>query len=260
MINLFEMVGAAFTAVFLCMLIAWAIYFVQRNSTIVDLFWSLSAILIAWVYFLTGDGFFFKKLLLALLVTLWAGRLLTILYQRYCSGIEDPRYVELRQQWGGDRSGALFLMLFLFQGFIILALSLPWLIIGHSSEATWSGWEFGGLLIFAIGVIGEALADLQLRNFKSDPANSNGVCNVGLWYFSRHPNYFFEWIVWVGFAMMAFGTSAGWLALFSPLLMLILLLKISGIPPTEAHLLNKYGDSYRAYRETTSAFFPWIPD
>lgn len=260
MLNICEMIGAAFVFVFFLMILAWCIYFVRRNAGIVDLSFCLSFMFVGWIYFFLGEGDFFKKLLMAILVTLWGGRLLSHLYVRYAHNPEDSRYVVLRKNWGGDPSGALFLMLFLFQGSFVILLSLPFLIVGHASESSWHAFEIIGVLVWAVGVVGEQIADSQLKQFKADPANSKGVCNVGLWYFSRHPNYFFEWIVWIGFALIALPTSGGWLAFLSPIVMLILLFKVSGIPLTEAHLLEQHGEAYYNYQKKTSTFFPWFPE
>lgn len=260
MLNICEMIGAAFVIVFFLMIIAWCFYFVRRNAGIVDLSFCLSFVAVAWIYFFVGDGDFLKKLLMAILVTLWSGRLLSHLYMRYANYPEDSRYVALRKNWGGDPSGALFFMLFLFQGSLVILLSLPFLIIGHASESTWYSLELIGFLVWIIGVAGEQIADSQLKSFKADPASTREVCNVGLWHFSRHPNYFFEWIVWIGFALMALPTSGGWLALLSPIVMLILLFKVSGIPLNEAHMLEHHGEAYRTYQNKTPIFFPWFPE
>jgi steroid 5-alpha reductase family enzyme len=103
------------------------------------------------------------------------------------------------------------------------------------------------------------VADSQLQSFKSNPANRSATCRVGLWRYSRHPNYFFEWLIWVAFAVFAMGSPYGYVAAFAPLLMLFFLFRVTGIPATEAQALRSKGDDYRQYQRTTSAFVPWFP-
>ena len=120
-------------------------------------------------------------------------------------------------------------------------------------------WEIWGIFLWLTGVVGESAADLQLEAFQRDPANQGKVCQTGLWRVSRHPNYFFEGLVWVGFCLFAMPADWGALGIISPLLMYTLLLKVSGIPLAEAEALRSKGDAYREYQNTTSAFIPWFP-
>jgi steroid 5-alpha reductase family enzyme len=123
-----------------------------------------------------------------------------------------------------------------------------------------SSYEVFGLLIWMGGVAGETIADYQLASFKRNPlyAGSGQVFDQGLWRYSRHPNYFFEWIVWIGYSVMAISAPFGWLGIISPILILFLLLKVSGVPLTEAHALEAHGEAYRDYQSKTSPFFPWF--
>ena len=116
-----------------------------------------------------------------------------------------------------------------------------------------------GLLLSAFGIIYEAVADAQLARFKADPANKDKVMDQGVWRTSRHPNYFFEALIWWGFFLAALGSPWGWITIICPLLMLWFLLKVTGIPLTEKHSLEKRGEAYREYQRTTSAFIPWFP-
>ena len=102
-------------------------------------------------------------------------------------------------------------------------------------------------------------ADAQLHRFKQDPANKGKTCQVGLWHYSRHPNFFFEWLIWVSYALYAMGSPSGAWGWLSPALMLYFVTKVTGIPATEAQALRSRGDEYRKYQQTTSAFFPWPP-
>ena len=119
-------------------------------------------------------------------------------------------------------------------------------------------FAIGGIALWLIGLLGESLADRQLARFRADPANKGKVCRTGLWNYSRHPNYFFEWLVWVGYAVFALGSPWGWLGLLAPALMLHFLRNVTGIPMTEELSLKSKGDAYREYQRTTSAFVPWF--
>jgi steroid 5-alpha reductase family enzyme len=112
--------------------------------------------------------------------------------------------------------------------------------------------------VFLAGLIGESAADWQLARFKATPGHAGRICQAGVWNYSRHPNYFFEWLVWCGFALVALAAPWGWLGLLSPALMLYTLLRVTGIPATEAAALARRGDAYREYQRTTSAFVPWF--
>lgn len=258
MITLFQMLGASFVLVQLTMFILWGIYTRQKNAGIVDIGWAAGFILTMIAYFFLGYGSFWKTLLLLIMVIIWAGRLGYYLAERFfIHQEEDPRYSELKHRWGESYSDFKFLVLFVFQGVLVTILSLPFLLVACCPNPTWTGWEIIGILFWGIGVAGEAYADEQLKKFKAE--NHEGVCTKGLWAYSRHPNYFFEWITWIGFAFFALSSTAGIFAFISPILMYYFLRHISGIPLTEAHLLATKGEDYKRYQEATSEFFPWFP-
>lgn len=253
------MAGAAYIVSFGIMFVAWVIYVFRRKANIVDVGWAAAFIATAWAYLFIGNGYAPKRWVIALMVTIWAARLGKYMADRYFSLSEDIRYTDMRDKWGGDSGNILFLMMFLFQGFLVVLLSLPFFIVSFRSTSMWSGWELSGFLVWALGLAGESLADLQLSRFKADEANNGKVCEVGLWYYSRHPNYFFEWIVWIGFFVFAFASPGGWVAVVSPIIMFGMLTLGSGIPLNEAAALRSKGDAYRVYQRTTQPFFPWFP-
>lgn len=259
MTTLFAMVGAAFLLIMGVMLLLWIYYCFNKNAGIVDLGWTASFILAAWAYFILGDGYLPRRLVIALMVTVWAGRLLWYLTSRFQSDIEDPRYTALLQAWGKKHIDLKVLSMFILQGLIALTLSFTFLIISQNTRETWSFWEGWGFLVWILGTWGETVADAQKHKFRSDPANLGRVCNVGLWRFSRHPNYFFEWILWIGFFLFALGSPLGWITVYAPAIMLYMLLYVSGVPLAEAHALKFKGDAYRQYQQTTSTFVPWPP-
>lgn len=260
MMHIFNMLGASFSLVFLLMIGLWVVYLFQRNAGIVDIGWSVGFLITAWSYFFLGNGDFLKMSVMTLMATIWAARLTSYLFSRFRSDNEDARYTYMREQWGGGSKNLLFLMIFIFQGVLVVALSMPFFLVSYGSHSEWSWWEFWGIVIWFLGVAGESFADSQLALFNKDPNNKEKVCKNGLWRFSRHPNYFFESVVWIGFFLFAVPSDWGWLSIISPSIILLLLLKGSGIPATEAQSLRSKGDLYRDYQRTTSAFIPWFPN
>ena len=113
--------------------------------------------------------------------------------------------------------------------------------------------------MWLLAMLGESAADVQLNRFRSDPANKGKTCRVGLWKYSRHPNYFCEWLVWLAYFIYALGSPGGWIAVYAPALMYLFLTKVTGIKATEEHAVRSRGEDYREYQRTTNAFFPWWP-
>ncbi len=259
MSNIFEMLGASFFLVLGLMSILWLVYFFKRNAGIVDIGWAVGFILAVWAYFFIGDGALTKRLAILIMVTLWGARLAWHFYTRFILCGEDPRYQDIRKSWGTENSDFKFFMMFIFQGVLVVLLSLPFLIVSGDASPEWHAIEAIGILVWLIGLIGEIYADRQLMDFKQNALNQGNVCQEGLWHYSRHPNYFFEIVVWIGFFLFALGTPGGWLAIISPALMLCFLLKVSGIPLTEAEAIKTKGEKYAEYQKSTSSFIPWFP-
>ncbi|NBV24448.1 MAG: DUF1295 domain-containing protein [Proteobacteria bacterium] len=255
--------------VILEMCTTWYLARVLNNYGIVDIVWAagfaplaLCYNLVLWNKTYSGDTTYrFRCNLITLMVALWSIRLGWHLLRRVASHhpIEDVRYAKLRVEWGA-RTGSKMLFFFLLQGVLQLLLSLPFALVhGNPSKKPEMVWPIiVGFGLWAGALLGESIADRQLAHFRADPANKGKVCQVGLWNYSRHPNYFFEWLVWVGYAVFALGSQWGWLGLIAPALMLHFLLNVTGIPMTEELSLKSKGDAYRAYQRTTSAFVPWF--
>lgn len=199
-----------------------------------------------------------RKWVLTAMVTLWAGRLAYHLFQRYLVSAPDPRYIEISKKWGPEFTTFKFYLMFLFQGLLVVVLSLPFLIAASDPSEIWTQWQTAGVIVWLIGLAGEAVADQQLAAFKQNPENEGKVCQAGLWCCSRHPNYFFEWVIWIGFFLYAVGSPWGSIGIIAPIFMLILLIKVSGIPLAEAQALRSKGEAYREYQRTTSSFVPWF--
>lgn len=258
MLEFLKIVGASFCLVSLFMSLLWIYYYYKKNSTVVDIGWTGSFILVSFIVLILGNGWLPRKLLLTAMVVIWAGRLITHLYQRLMTTKDDPRYVTIKENWGSQNIDFKFYLMFLFQGFLALILSLPFIFVGLDTSEEWSVFEGWAVIVWLIGVVGEAIADNQLNQFKSDPKNAGQVCQEGLWYYSRHPNYFFEFIVWIGFFLFSLGTFWGMFAIVSPILMLFLLLKVSGVPFAEEQALKSRPQAYADYQRTTSSFIPWF--
>ena len=241
------------------MALLWVLHFPLRNASIVDVGWALGLPLLAVTYAAWGPGDAMRSWTMAAMVILWGGRLGGHLALRiFREGREEGRYRRLRAQWK-THVGAKFLAFFQAQALLDVLLAVPFLLVCLDPRPGWSTWHGLGLALWLVAVCGEALADRQLAVFKRDPANMGRVCQTGLWSWSRHPNYFFEWLFWVAVALFASGSPWGWLAWLAPALMLHFILNVTGIPPTEAQALSTKEEAYRAYQRRTSAFFPRPP-
>jgi steroid 5-alpha reductase family enzyme len=241
------------------MFVLWLIHLPLRNAAIVDVGWALGLALLAIYYALAGPGYTARKYAIAIMVGFWGFRLAGyLLFARVIGHPEEGRYVQLRKEW--KRHLALrFLFFFEFQALLDVVLSVPFLLACLNVEAPLGFLEKLGAGIWLVAMIGEAISDMQLHNFKKNPANAGKTCRAGLWQYSRHPNYFFDWLTWVGYGVFALGSPWGWIGLISPALILYFLLGVTGIPATEAQALRSRGDEYREYQRTTSAFIPWFP-
>jgi steroid 5-alpha reductase family enzyme len=172
--------------------------------------------------------------------------------------VEDGRYVQLRRDWAGNFGPKMF-GFFQLQAASVVLLGAGFLLICRNPAPALQPLEIAGIVLWVIALAGEALADAQLAAFKREPANRGRVCAVGLWRYSRHPNYFFEWLVWVAYFVFALASPQGWIAVVGPASILYLLLRVTGIPLTEEQSLRSKGEAYRQYQKTTSAFVPWFP-
>lgn len=258
------MLGLA-AALSLVMVLAWAAAERSGKSGWVDAIWSFAVggagTAAALVPLPASGATTTRQWLVAALVVLWSLRLGTHIVARTRGGGDDPRYAQLRAEWGGDAARRMFWFL---QAQAAAALPLVISILVAARRPGDLGIaDMLGLLVLLAAIGGEALADHQLAQFRADPANKGKVCTAGLWRWSRHPNYFFEWLAWVAYAVIAIDPSGhhpwGWLALGGPLLMYWLLAHVSGVPPLEAHMLRSRGEQFRAYQARTSRFFPWFP-
>jgi steroid 5-alpha reductase family enzyme len=237
------------------MTLAWARQLRTRNATSVDALWALCLGALVASHAWRHDGDAWRRALVAALALAWALRLAghLLLHRIGRDAPEDGRYRAMREHWG-PRAPTRFLAVYQAQALAATLMSLP--PIGALGGGTLDGWAVAGAAVALLALSGEALADRQLARFRADPGNRGRTCRAGLWRYSRHPNYFFEWLFWWSFVVAGRGAMLTWLG---PALMLAFLYRLTGIPWTERQALRSRGDDYREYQRTTSAFFPWFP-
>ncbi|HCM41940.1 MAG TPA: hypothetical protein DIS66_01305 [Candidatus Omnitrophica bacterium] len=234
-----------------------AAYRVQKTS-IVDIFWSLFVLAAALVYFFLSEVKTVLGLICLGLMFLWALRLSFHIYWRSREHGEDPRYRALRDKWGGEEKKKMLIFYFQ-QGTVAWVFSIPFLILFLNPNGKLDFWMIAGILLWCFAFVGETLSDYQLYQFKKNTDNRGKVCRTGFWNYSRHPNYFFEWLNWVAFSWIALPAENGWIALICPVLIYYFLNKVSGIPLAEKQALQSRSAEYAEYQSVTSAFFPWFP-
>ena len=241
----------------------WAVR--SGKSGLIDATWSFAvgaACFAAALWPLFPTDLVTRRWLVAAMAAAWSARLGSYILGRNLAAEDDPRYADLKRQWGRDASRQLFLFL-QAQAVAGWPLAGAALLAAHAPSPTLGIGDALGVLIFAIGLAGEATADRQMALFRRDPANRGGICDVGLWAYSRHPNYFFEWLCWLGYAVIAADFSGhypwGCLAFAAPATMYWLLVHVSGVPPLEAHLARSRPAAFKAYSERVNAFWPGRP-
>lgn len=232
---------------------------VIKNYSLVDALWAGWIGLAGLIYSIFGNGDLPKKIAAGAIAAAWGFRLAYHLQKRIRNHHpeEDSRYQKLREVWEG-RVPSAFFWFFQAQAISVLLLSLPYFLVARDSSP-WGIFETLGLIVVVIGIGGEALSDFQMSRFKEKDKRSTSVCREGLWKYSRHPNYFFEMVIWIGVYLFACGSAWGWVTFFAPVTITFLLLKVTGIPPTEASAVKRKGKAYRDYQRTTSAFIPLPP-
>lgn len=239
-----------------------ALWMIQRwhgDAGIVDVAWGLGVGVLGAVFAACSEsGDPTRRAVIGSLALIWSLRLSGYIFARLMRLPEDGRYQTLKSQWGPRAQFNLFVF-FQMQALWSVLFALPMLVAARNPSPAFNLLDGLAVVLWLIAVGGETLADRQLSVFRRDPTNQGKVCRNGLWYYSRHPNYFFEWVHWWVYVLFAIGAPFGWLTLFGPALMLFFLFKVTGIPPTEAQAIKSRGAAYREYQQTTSPFFPWPP-
>jgi steroid 5-alpha reductase family enzyme len=251
--------GINLVAITAMMILGWIVSLVVRKVTFVDSLWGLGFVLIAWFTFFTTEGYLYRRLLLAGLTTAWGVRLCLHLTWRNWGHGEDPRYAAWREQAGANFWIFSLLKVFLPQAVFLWSISLC-IQFGQLSPTPdhFTVYDVLGAAMWGIGFFFESIADYQLARFKADPSNKGKVMDRGLWAYSRHPNYFGETLIWWGLFVITLSTPNSWWAIISPVIITVVLLKMTGIALMERSIVdNRPG--YREYIRRTNAFFPWIP-
>lgn len=241
------------------MVLAWVAGVLLRDASIVDRLWGLGFVLIGWVTFAITDSDTVRKTLTVVLATLWGLRLSIYISWRNWGRGEDYRYRDMREKHGSRFPLVSLFTVFLLQALILWAVAAPLIQAQRADRPdALTGIDILGVLAFGIGFGFEVVGDWQLARFRRDPSNRGKVLDTGLWRYTRHPNYFGDALVWWGLFAFALATPGGWWTLYSPVLMTLLLMKVSGVSLLEKRL-KETKPRYRSYAERTNAFFPWFP-
>jgi steroid 5-alpha reductase family enzyme len=259
------LIALAAMAAALCalMAVAWLIQQRTGNSGWVDTTWTFSTGLVGAVAALWPFGIntlAARQFLVAALVVAWALRLGLHIAVRSAGSHDDPRYADYAKQWGSAAPRKMFVFL-QQQALGSLPLVFAIFLAAHVPTPAFRLQDYLGLAILFVGIVGEAVADAQLKRFRSNPANKGRVCDTGLWSWSRHPNYFFQWLGWLAYPVIAIapGYPWGFAALAAPIFMFWILNYVTGVPPLEAQMERSRGAAWRAYQARTSRFFPLPP-
>lgn len=253
-----------FLSATLLLIVAFALVFLLArkldNYGVVDIAWSYAFGFVAMFYAAMLAGWPARRFVLAVIVVGWSARLGTHLYVRVMGHHpeEDGRYKEMRERWKANFGWEMF-KFYQIQAVSVVVLAAPFFLAMRNPAEGFYWLEWVAMGLFGISLGGEALADAQLNAFKRDSENKGRVCEAGLWGYSRHPNYFFEWMIWVSFALFALASPWGWIGLLAPAAILYLLLRVTGIPLTEEQSVRSRGDAYRDYQKRVNAFVPGKP-
>ncbi|GAB4344996.1 MAG: DUF1295 domain-containing protein [Candidatus Abyssubacteria bacterium] len=253
-----NILGINLAAAIALMFCVWLLSLLKKDVSIVDIFWGLGFVLIAWLSFVQTDGYWGRKILIALLTTVWGLRLAIHIALRNRGKVEDPRYGSMREKHGSGFWWISLFTVFTLQALLLWVISLVVQVGQLSSVPARLVWlDILGASVWLIGFFFETVGDWQLARFTADPANKNKVLTKGLWALTRHPNYFGETLVWWGLFFIALATPYGLWTIISPLLITFLLLRVSGVPLLEETMLAAQ-PGYREYVKNTSPFIPWF--
>lgn len=243
---------------FLLFVFLWILQLIKKDAGWVDVGWTSGVAILAVLVVCNQNPIQIRSILIGLFISIWAIRLvLYIIKDRLNSNDEDSRYQSLRKYFG--RNAAIgFFFFFTLQSFLVVLFVIPLLPSIHSKIAFGQLSDYIGIIVWTIAMIGEWLADYQLTKFRRNPLNKNKVCRNGLWQYSRHPNYFFEWLQWIAFVIFSYGAEGAWLSLVGPFFMYVFLMKITGIPHIERVSIEKRGQAYIEYQKEVPIFFPRI--
>ncbi len=244
-------------SLFCYMMIAFLVGTVKKNNGIIDSFYSMGYVVVAWISLLLMGTFGFRQILVTILVTIWGVRLSIYVIIRNWGKLEDYRYKAMRELFGEKVISKSFKKIYMLQGLIIFLVGFPVLFVNASINPAMSWLDVVGTIIWIVGFYFEAVGDHQLRKFKKDPNNKGKVMDQGLWKYTQHPNYFGEVTMWWGIFIVVISVPFGFITIFGPILINFMIIRVSGV-----RLLNKRyegDDKYADYKKRTSAFIPWFP-
>lgn len=245
------------------MSVAWIVRYLTNKSGWIDVIWSLSigvgGAIAAWGGIAVVD-LSIRQLIVGACVLLSCIRLGYSIAKRTMKSEDDPRYINLENQWGSDHKLRLYIFVQI-QAACGFLLCTTVFLAAYNPRSFNRLWDAFFLLIITVAIIGESIADWQLSEFKNREIKG-AICDMGLWRLSRHPNYFFQWLFWLGIACLAMNFNGEWLegyiAFIGPIMMYWLLVKVSGIPPLEKHMVETRKQAYLDYQHSVPAFFPDI--
>jgi steroid 5-alpha reductase family enzyme len=241
------------------MAILWLVQYATRNAGIVDVAWAFgTGVLGVWFSLGVSSGDATRGVIIATLVGIWGARLGYYLASRVLRESEDGRYRSMRDSLGRWTQPVMFLF-FQVQALWGLMFALPMWAAAQSTSLAIAWHDWLGIGVWLIAFTGEVVSDRQLNQFRRDPANKGKVCQTGLWRYSRHPNYFFEWLHWWAYVLIGIGSPWWWVTIAGVVVMYVFLTRVTGIPYTEQQAIRSRGDAYRRYQETTNVFFPFSP-
>lgn len=259
--------AAAFSLIaivaFLAMSCVWLVVTRGFKFGWIDVVWSFlvgfAGLTVCLVPVEGWEGQPWRQTIVAVVAAAWSLRLGSHIAMRTLRGADDPRYVALKTEWGVNWRKRTFYFLQI-QALVAVLLTVTIFLASRNPapDIQWS--DFFGFALLIAAVAGEGIADAQLSRFAHRKGSTKAVCDTGLWGVSRHPNYFFQWLGWLGYAVVAIGPAGkwpwGWCALAGPLMMYWLLVRVSGIPPLETHMMKTRGGAYAEYRGRVNAFWP----
>jgi len=256
--SVLEIWGIAALVILGYMTLIWIVSLIKKDASVVDIFWGLGFVVVAACYFALTDGFMLRKIILMVIVAIWGLRLSGYILWRNWGKPEDFRYQKWRAEAGPSFWWRSYFKVFLTQGALMWIISAPLLAAQFGAAPAQLTWlDDLGIIVWAVGFFFEAGGDLQLARFKANPANKGKVMDRGVWRYTRHPNYFGDATQWWGYYLIALA-AGGWWTIFSPILMTMLLLRVSGVALLEK-TLKETKPQYKDYVERTSAFFPLPP-
>lgn len=238
-------------------LVGWWYQQRTRNAGWADVIWAFATGVLGMTYTLLGDGEPGLRTIIALIYGLWFTRLGWHLFTRVKGSEEEGRYAYMREQFP-EKEGPVFLAFFMMQASWVWLFALPAWVVSQG-EMPPVVLVVLALLIVVVAAGGEALADHQLAQFKQESGNQGKTCRKGLWRYSRHPNYFFEWLHWFAYPLLGWNSPHGMWLWLAPAVVFIFLYYVTGIPYTEKQAIRSRGEDYRRYQRNTSAFIPWRP-